>query len=140
MSVSTTTSASTNASRYSGDMIAIRLKRFGWNTATTRRHPSPLSARRVEHRADLAGQVGVVVDQRCAVVDAADVEPSGDAAELGECCRAVVEGDADLEHAIAMRTRGVAHVVQAAQRQGRLSPSVVPSRWTTGSAYEPWSA
>jgi len=42
MSVSTTRSAFTNASAYSGDMTAMRLNRFGWNTATSRFHLSPL--------------------------------------------------------------------------------------------------
>ena len=58
MSVNTTRSASTNASRYAGDMMAIRLNRFGWNTATNRRQPSPL-----ERAADITALISL---GRCA--------------------------------------------------------------------------
>ncbi len=97
-------------------MTAMRLKRFGWNTATTLRQPSPLRARRGQNRADLARQVGVVVDQRCATVDTADVEAAGDTTELGQGARRDVEVDADGE-CHGQRPEGIAHVVDAAQRQ-----------------------
>ena len=69
-----------------------------------------------EHRGDLGRQMAVVVDERGARVDAADVEPAGDPAEPGECVGDVVRLDAD-RHRHRGRARGVHHVVHAAQRQ-----------------------
>ena len=60
--------------------------------------------------------MGVVVDQGRTAVDAADVEPPGDTAELGERLRGDLELDADrTRHR--QRAERVAHVVDAAQRQ-----------------------
>ncbi len=72
--------------------------------------------RRGQHRADLARQVGVVVDQRGAAVDSTDVEPAGDPAELGQGTRGDLEINPDrARHR--QRAERVAHVVDAAQRQ-----------------------
>ena len=117
MSVITTRSASANASRYAGDMTAMRLKRFGWNTATTRL-PTVTAAAAAPSTALISRrEVGVVVDQRDAVVDAADVEPTGDSAELGQGPRTPSSKSIADRAGHRQRAERVAHVVDAAQGQ-----------------------
>ena len=116
MSVSTTMSASTNASAYSsGDLrhavVPVRLEH--------RDDPLPVitaATGRGEHRRDLGRQMRVVVDEGGTAVDAPDVEPTGDTAEPGECLRDVGRLDADRQ-GHGCRARGVDHVVHAPQRQ-----------------------
>ena len=93
----------------------MRLKRFGWKAAITRRHRRRCRGSGDDGR-DLGGQVGVVVDERGPAVDAADVEAADDAAEPGQRRGARLERHAERDgHGDG--AEGVDDVVHAAQRQ-----------------------
>ena len=93
-------------------------------------------AGRGEHGGDLGRQVGVVVDERGAAVDAADVEAAGDAAELASASAATCERRRRAPIAIAIAPVALRRCGRRAAA-ARPSPSRVAPPCSTANAERP---
>ncbi len=91
MSVMTTTSAADEGVGVLPPHLGVRLKRLGWKATTTRCRAVAAVAGRGDDGGDLRRQVAVVVDERRAAVDAADVEAAATPPKRAEGLAAVVE-------------------------------------------------
>ena len=120
MSVMTATSASTNASRVLRRQHGHAVVAVGLEDGDAAGPAVAAAGRGGEHGRDLAGEVRVVVDEGDALVATPHVEAAGDPAEAGQRPRRGRERHADgIRHRD--RAEGVAHVVQAPQRDDDLA-------------------